>query len=141
MGPTVVDLDYSQRDLWDYQIGTLERWARFGVDGFRCDVASLVPVPFWAEARRRVAAIRPCLWLAESVHREFVTEARRRGLYCASDAELHEAFDLTYDYDGRAELEAAWAGKGPVSALPPPPFPPGVHVSGHRHQGAHAREP
>jgi hypothetical protein len=25
----------------------------------------------------------------------------------ACDAELHEAFDLSYDYDGRTELEAA----------------------------------
>lgn len=112
----VVDLDYSKRQLWGYQIETLERWARFGVDGFRCDVASLVPMDFWIEARRRVAAVKPCLWLAESVHRDFVSEARRRGLYCACDAELHEAFDLTYDYDGRAELEAAWAGTGPLSA-------------------------
>jgi glycosidase len=112
----VVDLDYSKRQLWGYQIETLEEWARFGVDGFRCDVASLVPVDFWVEARRRVAAVKPCLWLAESVHRDFVSVARRRGLYCACDAELHEAFDLTYDYDGRAELEAAWAGTGPLSA-------------------------
>ena len=39
----VADLDYSQKALWDYQIETLENWARFGADGFRCDVASLVP--------------------------------------------------------------------------------------------------
>ena len=112
----VVDLDYSQRELWEYQIETLEKWARFGIDGFRCDVASLVPVPFWVEARKRLAAVKPCLWLAESVHKEFVTELRSRGCYAACDAELHEAFDLSYDYDGRTELEAAWAGTGPLSA-------------------------
>lgn len=112
----VVDLDYAQRPLWDYQIETLEQWARFGVDGFRCDVASLVPVAFWVEARRRVAAIRPCLWLAESVHKEFVAEVRAMGHYAACDAELHEAFDLTYDYDGREELESAWSGRAPLSA-------------------------
>lgn len=107
----VVDLDYSHRELWDYQIETLERWVRFGVDGFRCDVASLVPVSFWVEARRRVAAIKPSLWLAESVHKEFVTQMRERGFYAACDAELHEAFDITYDYDGRTELEATWSGQ------------------------------
>ncbi|OHD24831.1 MAG: hypothetical protein A2Y38_18760 [Spirochaetes bacterium GWB1_59_5] len=110
----VVDLDYSHRDLWDYQIESLETWARLGVDGFRCDVASLVPVPFWVEARKRLATIKPCLWLAESVHKEFVSELRGQGHYAACDAELHEAFDLTYDYDGRTELEAAWAGTGPL---------------------------
>jgi hypothetical protein len=80
-------------------------------------VASLVPVDFWIEARRRIApgrdraARRPLIWLAESVHKEFVTECRRRGLYAASDPELHAAFDLSYDYDGREELEAAWKGE------------------------------
>jgi hypothetical protein len=104
-------------ELWDYQIESLEQWARFGADGFRCDVASLVPVEFWVAARRRLAATRelagqkPLLWLAESVHKEFVVDCRRRGLYAASDPELHAAFDLSYDYDGRAELEAAWKGE------------------------------
>jgi glycosidase len=112
----VVDLDYSHKELWDYQIESLERWAAFGADGFRCDVASLVPVEFWVEARRRLAAGRapsspPLLWLAESVHRDFVVECRRRGLYAAADTELHAAFDITYDYDGREELEAAWRGE------------------------------
>jgi glycosidase len=106
----VVDLDYSNEELWAYQIETLEKWARFGADGFRCDVASLVPVEFWIEARRRLSTVKPVLWLAESVHKEFVTECRRRRLYAASDPELHAAFDLSYDYDGRAELEAAWKG-------------------------------
>lgn len=107
----VVDLDYSHRGLRDYQIETLETWARFGIDGFRCDVASLVPVDFWVEARRRVAAIKPTLWMAESVHKEFVVECRRRGIAMWSDPELCAAFDITYDYDGREELEAAWRGQ------------------------------
>ncbi|HUX42691.1 MAG TPA: alpha-amylase family glycosyl hydrolase [Rectinemataceae bacterium] len=130
----VVDLDYSHRGLRDYLLATLEKWIRLGVDGFRCDVASMVPVDFWVEARRRCAAVRkddasrgeglksaaasslPPLWLAESVHKEFVDELRARGIYAACDAELHEAFDLSYDYDGREELERAWAGKAPLSA-------------------------
>jgi hypothetical protein len=40
-----------------------------------------------------------------------VTECRRRGLSAASDPELHAAFDITYDYDGRQELEEAWRGQ------------------------------
>ncbi len=113
----VVDLDYSRKELWDYQIETLRLWADFGADGFRCDVASLVPLEFWIAARERLAAYRraadkcPLLWLAESVHKEFVVECRRRGLYAASDPELHAAFDISYDYDGREELEAAWRGE------------------------------
>jgi glycosidase len=111
----VADLDYSHRGLWDYQIESLEAWAEFGADGFRCDVASLVPVEFWMEARRRLSGVKSLLWLAESVHKEFVVELRRRGQYAASDPELHAAFDLTYDYDGREELEAAWRGAGSLT--------------------------
>jgi glycosidase len=107
----VADLDYSKKELWDYQIESLETWARFGADGFRCDVASLVPVEFWKEARARLSRIKPMLWLAESVHKEFVGECRRQGLYAASDPELHAAFDISYDYDGREELEGAWRGE------------------------------
>ncbi len=111
----VVDLDYSVPDLREYQIETLENWVRFGVDGFRCDVASLVPAPFWVEARGRVSAIRPVLWLAESVHKEFVVDLRRKGIPVWSDPELHQAFDLSYDYDGREDIESAWRGSAPLS--------------------------
>jgi hypothetical protein len=75
-----------------------------------------VPLEFWVEARRRLgsrrpAGARPLLWLAESVHKEFVVQCRRHGLYAAADPELHAAFDLSYDYDGRGYLESAWAGE------------------------------
>ena len=62
----VIDLDYSHPALWDYQIETLRQWAAI-VDGFRCDVAPLVPLAFWLRAREAVEAVRPgCLWLAET---------------------------------------------------------------------------
>jgi glycosidase len=126
----VVDLDFSHAGLREYLLETLEQWLSFGVDGFRCDVASLVPADFWVEARRRCAAARaavsaqggmpprrePPLWLAESVHKEFVDLLRTEGIPACCDAELHEAFDLSYDYDGRQELEEAWAGRKPLSA-------------------------
>lgn len=95
----VADLDYNNRALWQYQIETLCQWAEI-VDGFRCDVASLVPLPFWLEARRAVERVRPgCLWLAESVEAGFITENRRGGHTAHSDGELYQAFDITYDYD------------------------------------------
>lgn len=112
----VVDLDYSHPALVEYQIQTLEEWVRKGVDGFRCDVASLVPLSFWIEARRRITSIRPVLWLAESVHEQFVRTMRRKGIPVWSDTELHAAFDLSYDYDGRAFLEAYWAGTASLSS-------------------------
>lgn len=113
----VIDLDYSCRDLWTYQIDTLKMWAgEYHVDGFRCDVASLVPIEFWKEARKAVEAVHPgCIWLAESVEPEFITFNRSHGIPCASDSEIFQAFDISYEYDirgafnnyltGNAELE------------------------------------
>lgn len=95
----IIDLDYSQRELWDYQIDTLKMWAEI-VDGFRCDVAPLVPVDFWLKAREEVEKVRPgCFWLAESVEPHFILANRDLGIDAHSDGELYRAFDCCYDYD------------------------------------------
>ncbi|MDR1506835.1 MAG: hypothetical protein LBI67_06995 [Treponema sp.] len=97
----VADLDYSDpaSGLWEYQIETLKIWAKI-VDGFRCDVAPLVPLEFWKRAREEVAAVNPrCIWIAESVEPSFIMENRSRGLVCHSDSEMFRAFDACYDYD------------------------------------------
>ena len=101
----VIDLDYSVPELWDYQIETLKMWAKY-VDGYRCDVASIVPLDFWKKAREEVEKVhRGFIWLAESVHREFAISLRQSGIYCARDAELFEAFDMEYEYDIRTVFE------------------------------------
>ena len=111
----VIDLDYRNRGLWDYQIESLRQWAAL-VDGFRCDVASLVPVDFWCAARQAVKEVNPdCLWLAESIHLKNVLDYRRAGVSAAGDAELFTAFDMEYDYDIRDVFEAYLAGKLPLS--------------------------
>lgn len=95
----VVDLDYGNQELWRYQIDTLKMWAGI-VDGFRCDVAPLVPLAFWQQARREVAEINPdCIWLSESVEPAFIVDLRARGMTCLSDSEIFQAFDICYDYD------------------------------------------
>ncbi len=95
----VIDLDYSHPELWDYQIETLKQWARY-VDGFRCDVAPLVPLAFWLKARKSVSQVRPdCFWLAESVEPEMIRSCRKAGIPCLSDSVLYQAFDATYEYD------------------------------------------
>lgn len=96
----VIDLDFTHPELWEYLIGALEQWARLGVDGFRCDVASIVPLDFWLQARAAIEKINPaCLWLAESVEARWVAQRRAAGLPACSDSELCQAFDITYDYD------------------------------------------
>ena len=107
----IVDLDYSHPGLWDYQVETLVMWAGI-VDGFRCDVASMVPVEFWCRARAAVEKVRPgCIWLAESVFQDHVREMRRQGAYSATDSELYEAFDITYPYDVWDVFDGVFNGK------------------------------
>lgn len=120
----VVDFDYqSSPELWIQLIDTLAVWRDKGVDGFRCDVASLVPAEFWKQARLRVNQYDPgtrkerhaLVWLAESVHPAFLRSIRYQGFGGWSEPELHAAaFDLTYDYDGWERLEKIWNGKMPI---------------------------
>ena len=95
----VVDLDYGNPALWDYQIETLKMWAAYA-DGFRCDVAPMIPIEFWVKARHAAEEVNPgIVFLAESGEPEFITFLRRSGINGASDGELYQAFDICYDYD------------------------------------------
>jgi glycosidase len=112
----VIDLKHLNRALTEYLIDTLQMWAKFGVDGFRCDVASLLPLGFWLRAREAVAEVNPgVIWLAESVHASWVAERRAAGLPTLSDSQLYQAFDLTYDYDIWPLWQAAMVGKVPAA--------------------------
>ncbi len=111
----VIDLDYSNEGLWDYQIKTLIKWAGI-VDGFRCDVAPMVPIAFWERARKEVEKVRPgCIWLAESVEPEFITHFRGMGVTVHSDGEIFRAFDLSYDYDIYSDFISYIRGKSSLS--------------------------
>ena len=111
----VVDLDYGCQALWDYQIESLVMWAGI-VDGFRCDVASFVPVEFWCRAREAVEQVRPgCIWLAETVHSGFGQFSRKSGMYSANDYEMFKAFDMEYDYDIREVFDRYLNGETNLS--------------------------
>ena len=111
----VIDLDYSHPDLWDYQISTLKIWARYA-DGFRCDVAPMVPLAFWQRAVAETAEVNPeLIWLAESVEPEFIYSNRKSGVPTSSDAELYSAFDICYDYDIQQYLIDVLTGQGTLS--------------------------
>lgn len=95
----VVDLDYNNKELWNYQIETLKFWAGI-VDGFRCDVAPMIPLDFWLEAREEVKKVNSdCIWLAESMDLRFVKFLRDRGASVSTDSEMYQAFDICYEYD------------------------------------------
>lgn len=112
----IIDLDYSNKELWRYQIDTLKQWAAI-VDGFRCDVAPLIPIAFWEQARREVETVRPgAVWLSESVEPGFILYMREQGLTALSDAEIYRAFDLSYDYDCYDAFKNYFYGKGTLQA-------------------------
>lgn len=79
----VVALDYTKPGVADAMIAAMKHWVRVAdIDGFRCDVAMLVPEPFWARARTELDAIKPMFMLAE-----------------ADDPRLQQrAFDMTYHW-------------------------------------------
>jgi glycosidase len=107
----VIDLKHPNSDLWNYLYGVVQGWVRDGVDGFRCDVASLLPPEFWMGARQAAAEISPdIIWMAESVHAVFVKARRDYGLLAWSDSELYPAFDILYDYDIWPQWQAAVCG-------------------------------
>jgi Alpha amylase, catalytic domain/Bacterial Alpha amylase C-terminal domain len=111
----IVDLRHPDPELTRYLIDTLAAWVRRGVDGFRCDVASLTPVDFWLQARAEIARIRPSvLWLAETAHPSWVADRRARRLPAWSDGELFAAFDIQYSYDVWSVWQSVVVGHEPV---------------------------
>jgi len=112
----VIDLKYPNHELEEYLLESLVGWVKIGVDGFRCDVASLVPVNFWLRARERVRQVNPdTIWLAESVHASFVGTRREDHLRAFSDSEIYNAFDMEYEYDLWSIWQAAVSGRVPVA--------------------------
>lgn len=42
-----IKLNYNERDTWEKMLNILKFWCNKGVDGFRVDMAEMVPVKFW----------------------------------------------------------------------------------------------
>jgi starch synthase (maltosyl-transferring) len=64
----LIDLDESQRALWDVMADAFLTWCRRGVDGFRCDAGYKVPPPVWEYIVARVREEFPdALFLLEGL--------------------------------------------------------------------------
>ncbi len=79
----IIELDYSHQELREYMTDALKFWVKeYDIDGYRCDIASFVPIDFWENVRTELDTIKPVFMLAE-----------------AEDRELHrKAFDATYNW-------------------------------------------
>ena len=97
----VYDLDYSNPELIDYLVDVIKYYSDLGVDGYRFDVASLIPSSFYIKLKEMLNKHHPdTILLAESIHPNFATYTRSLGFNALSDAELYElGFDLLYPYN------------------------------------------
>ena len=94
-------------DTWDKMTAILLFWAKKGVDGFRCDMAEMVPAEFWAYAIAKVKEKYPKLI--------FVAEVYNPGEYRRY---LQSGFDYLYDKVGLYDtLRAVVRGEASASCI------------------------
>jgi len=97
----VVDLNFENHDMRAALIGAMQYWVRtFNIDGFRCDMAHLVPLAFWSSARKACETIKPLFWLAE-----------------CEDIEYHSVFDASYAWSWMHETEKLAKGQSGVNEI------------------------
>lgn len=98
----VIDLDYSNEALRKKMIAAMSYWiTETGIDGFRCDMAHLVPLDFWTSARKEINKLKKDLfWLAET-----------------EDSVYTLAFDAIYAWELLHTMEKLYKGEVNLQAL------------------------
>lgn len=98
----VIDLNYDNKDLKVAMTDALKYWvAEFNIDGYRCDVAGMVPTGFWNDIRIQLDAIKPVFMLAEG-----------------EETELHmDAFDMSYSWELMHLMRKVASGEESTQAI------------------------
>lgn len=97
----VIDLDFNNKDLWKAMINAMSFWVKeTDIDGFRCDMAHLVPLEFWKQARAELDQQKPLFWLAET-----------------EEPHYHEVFDASYTWEFLHKMEAFWRQETTIAGL------------------------
>ncbi|MBR7746209.1 alpha-amylase family glycosyl hydrolase [Undibacterium baiyunense] len=98
----VIALDYSNQQLRKEMVDAMRFWlTEYNIDGFRCDVAAMVPTDFWNDTRKELDKTKKVFMLAE-----------------AHEFELHEkAFDMTYGWQYKDLFNEIAQGKKSVKDL------------------------
>ncbi|KAI9449618.1 glycoside hydrolase superfamily [Russula earlei] len=97
----VIDLDYTNNSMREAMIAAMQFWIKeCDIDGFRCDMAHLVPLDSWAEARKRCDSMKPLFWLAE-----------------CEEVNYHEVFDVTYAWAFMHSSDDYTKGKASLNDL------------------------
>lgn len=99
----VAGLNYGNPKLREYMIDMLKFWVKeYDLDGFRCDVAYMVPTDFWEQARVELEQVKPDIMM--------LAEASKPEL-------LLKAFDLDYSWPLHATLNKVMLEGAPASEL------------------------
>src|SRR5436190_6479045 len=99
----VAGLNYTNQQLREYMITMLKHWIKTcDVDGFRCDVASMVPTDFWEQARVELEKIKPDIMM--------LAEASKPDL-------MVKAFDLDYGWPLLGTLNNVITKNAPASDI------------------------
>lgn len=98
----VADLNYQDSNLRQAMLESLRFWIKEAdVDGFRCDVAYMVPMDFWKTLRQSLRKDKADLFLLAE----------------AEGTQFYEAFDMTYGWDLHHRMNKVAAGEAPLSTL------------------------
>jgi len=99
----VAGLNYGNPKLREYMIEMLKFWvSEYDLDGFRCDVAYMVPTDFWEQARVELEKVKPDIMM--------LAEASKPEL-------LLKAFDVDYSWPLHATLNKVMLEGAPASDL------------------------
>jgi len=99
----VAGLNYGNPKLREYMIEMLKFWvSEYDLDGFRCDVAYMVPTDFWEQARVELEKVKPDIMM--------LAEASKPEL-------LLKAFDMDYSWPLHATLNKVMLEGAPASDL------------------------
>ncbi len=98
----VADLDYENPELRKRMVEDMKFWVKnYDVDGFRCDVAMMIPTAFWDSARMELDKVKPVFMLAEAEQTDLAKNA----------------FDMTYTWNLHHMMNEIAQGKEKASAL------------------------
>lgn len=72
----VADLNYDNKAMRAAMIDALKFWIKeYDIDGYRCDVAMMVPTDFWNAARTALDSLKPVFMLAEAEQKDHHLQA------------------------------------------------------------------
>jgi len=104
--PHAAQPDLPVPDIWWKMDAILGYWQEFGVAGFRCDMAHMVPPEFWVWAIARARARQPAvLFLGEAYD-----DAMKVGHGPILETLLQTGFDAVYDDPGYKAMKGLYDG-------------------------------